>query len=82
MTKNERSLAIWSNSHHLCGEVLTELVDLSSKEQHTESKTHKEEGIGRIKSDENDRSKIETSLEKCIHPLETDNHGSNVLVNM
>ena len=57
-------------------------MGLSSKEKQTESKTHKEEGIGRIKSDENDRSKIETSLEKCIHPLETDNHGSNVLVNI
>ena len=82
VTTNERSVAIWSNSHHLCAEVLTELVDLSSKEKHTESKTHKEEGIGRIKSDENDRSKIENSLEKCIHPLETDNHGSNALVNI
>ena len=82
VTTNERSVSIWSNSHHLCAEVLTELVDLSSIEKHTGSKTYKEEAIGRIKSDENDRSKIENSLEKCIHPLETDNHGSNALVNI
>ena len=52
VTTNDRSVSIWSNSsHHLCGELLTELSDLGSNQQ-----THdpKEEGTGRIKLDAED----------------------------
>ena len=62
VTANERSVSIWSNSHHLCGQLLTELADLSDMDNKVDKKTHKEEGIGRIKSDENDWSKIKTTL--------------------
>ena len=84
VTTNERSVSIWSNSHHLCGQLLTELADLSDKDNRVDNKTHKEEGIRRIKSDENDRSKIKTTLGlgKCIHPLQIDSHGSDVLANI
>ena len=34
VTTNERSVSIWSNIHNLCGELLTELEDLSSKDKH------------------------------------------------
>ena len=81
VTTNDRSVSIWSNSHHLCGELLTELSDLGSKQQTHDSK-HKEEGTGRIKSDADDRSKIRSALNKCIHPLLVETHASNVLVNI
>ena len=81
VTTNHRSVSIWSNSHHLCGELLIELSDLGSKQQ-THDPKHKEEGTGRIKSDADDRSKIRSALNKCIHPLLVETHASNVLVNI
>ena len=55
--------------------------DLGSKQQ-THDPKHKEEGTGRIKSDADDRSKIRSVLNKCIHPLLVETHASNVLVNI
>ena len=82
VTTNERSLAIWSNSHHLCGQILTEIKDISSNKMQFDSNVHKEESISRIKSDEVDRCNIKKSLELCIHPLEIETHSSDVLVNI
>ena len=81
VTTNDRSVSIWSSSHHLCGELLTELSDLGSK-QLTHDPKHKEEGTGRIKSDADDRSKIRSALNKCIYPLLVETHASDVLVNI
>ena len=81
VTTNDRSVSIWSNSHHLCGGLLTELSDMGSKQQ-THDPKHKEEGTGRIKSDADDRSKIRSVLNTCIHPLLVETQASNVLVNI
>ena len=62
VTTNKRSLAIWSNSHHLCGQVLTEIKDISSKKMQVDSNVHKEESVSRIKSDEVDRCNIKSLL--------------------
>ena len=82
VTTNDRSVSIWANSHHLCGELLTELDDQRINHRASSDTKHKEEGEGRIKFDYEDRSKIETALDKCIHPLEVKSHASNVLVNI
>ena len=68
VTTNDRSVPIWSNSHHLCGELLTELDDQRINHRASSDTKHKEEGEGRIKSDYEDRSKIKTALDKYIHP--------------
>ena len=81
VTTNDRTVAIWANSHHICGELLTELGEQRDKRQSDNGK-HKEEGDGRIKSDNNDRMKIRKALEKCIHPLQIHTHASNTLVNI
>ena len=81
VTTNDRSVSIWSNNHHLCSELLTELSDLGSKQQ-THDPKHKKEGTRRIKWDADDRSKIRSALNKCIHPLLVETHASNVLVNI
>ena len=81
VTTNDRSVSIWSNSHHLCGGLLTELSHMGSKQQ-THDPKHKEEGTGRIKSDADDRSKIRSVLNTCIHPLLDETQASNVLVNI
>ena len=82
VTTNDRSVSMWANSHHLCGELLTELDDQRINHRASSDAKDKEEGEGRIKSDYEDRSKIETALDKCIHPLEVKSHASNVLVNI
>ena len=82
VTTNDRSVSIWANSHHLCGELLTELDDQRINHCASSDTKHKEEGEGRIKSDYEYWSKIKTELEKCIHPLEVKSHASNVLVNI
>ena len=81
ITTNDRSVSIWANSHHLCSELLTELSDLGNKQQTSHDK-HKEEGAGRIDSDNIDRNKIRSTLEKCIHPLDLETHACNKLVNI
>ena len=82
VTTNDRSVSIWANSHHLCGELLTELDDQRMNHCASSDTKHKEEGERRIKSDYEDRSKIKTALDKCIHPLEVKSHASNILVNI
>ena len=82
VTTNHKSVSIWANSHHLCGELLTELDNQRINHRTSNDTKHKEEGEGRIKSDYEDRSKIKTALDKCIHPLEVKSHASNVLVNI
>ena len=82
VTTNDRSVSIWANSHHLCGELLTEPDDQRINHRASSDTTHKEEGEGRIKSDYEDRSKIKTALDTCIHPLEVKSHASNVMVNI
>ena len=62
VTTNDRSVSIWANSNLLCGELLTELSDLSNKHQPNNNK-HKEEFLGRINSDADDRCKIRTTIE-------------------
>ena len=79
---NDRSVSIWANSHHPCGELLIELDDQRINHRASCDTKHKEEGEGRIKSYDEDRSKIKTSLDKCIHLLEVESHASNVLVNI
>ena len=82
VTTNDRSVSIWANSHHLCGELLTELNNQRTRQQQSGDKMHKEEGKGRIKADSEDRLKIKTTLDKCIHPLRIESHSSNILVNI
>ena len=81
ITTNERSVKIWANGHHLCGELLTELEALRDNQQ-TGDNMHKEEGTGRMNADAEDRRKIRTALHKCIHPLDITSHPSNSFVNI
>ena len=82
VTTSDRSVSIWAKSHHLCGELLSELVDQRINHRASSDAKHKEEGEGKIKSDYKDRSKIKTALDKCIYPLEVKYHASKVLVNI
>ena len=82
VTTNDRPVSIWANSHHLCGQLLTELDDQRINHRASSNSKHKDEGEGRIKSDYEDQSKIKTALDTCIHPLEVKSHPSNVLVNI
>ena len=45
-------------------------------------KIHKEETVGRMKSDADDRKKIREGLSTFIHPLKIETHSRNVLVNI
>ena len=81
VTNNERSVSIWANGHHLCNQLLTELFQLEEGQRSFCIK-HKEEGVGRIVSDDEDRKKIKSALQKCIHPLEIEQHSENKLVNI
>ena len=83
VTTNDRSVSIWANSHHLSGELLTELENLRSRQNQPSSIKHKGEGKGRIISDSQDGSKIKVTLDKCIHPLKVESHSSStILVNI
>ena len=80
-TTQERTVKIWSNSHHLCGEIAKELENLHTKKMNKPN-IHKEETVGRMKSDANDRKKICEGLLTFIHPLKIETHSRNVLVNI
>ena len=80
-TTQERTVKIWSNSHHLCGEIAKELENLRTKKMN-KPKIHKEETVGRMKSDADDRKKIREGLLTFIHPLKIETHSRNVLVNI
>ena len=67
-TTNSRTTDIWANSHHLCGEVKSELVELSESKK-PKSTSHKEEGNRRMLSDQLDRTKMRKTLVNYIHPL-------------
>ena len=82
VTTNDKPVSIWANSHHLCGELLTELDDQRVNHRASSDTKHKDEGEGRIKSDYEDQSKIKTALDKCTHLLEVKSQPSNVLVNI
>ena len=43
VTTNDRSVSIWANSHHLCGELLTELENQRSSDSKSNDIKHKEE---------------------------------------
>ena len=77
ITTNDRSVSIWANSHHLCSELLSELSNLGDKEPKSSHDQHKEKGAGRIKADEFDRSKLRSTLQKCIHPLDIESYACN-----
>ena len=72
ITTNDRLVSIWANSHHLFGELLTEFEHYWTPELQSDMK-HQQEGKGRINS----------ALDKCIHPLDIDSHASSeILVNI
>jgi hypothetical protein len=48
---------------------------MRKKESSKEKLVHKEESAGRIKSDNEDRSKIKKKLKEMIHPLKTSQHN-------
>ena len=81
VTTNTRSVTIWANGHHLCSEMLTDLEGLNDRNRNKEVQ-HKEEGKGRMKSDQLDRDKLKTTLATCIHPLKADSHDLVKLVNI
>ena len=68
ITTNERSASIWANSHHLCNELVCDLLELGNAQTPISNK-HNEENKGRIGSDDQDRRKTHIALRKCIHPL-------------
>ena len=63
-------------------DVGTELDDERINHRASSDTKYKEEGKGRIKPAYEDRSKIKTALDKCIHPSEVKSHSTNVLVNI
>ena len=77
-TIQERTVKIWSNSHHLCGEIAKELENLRTKKMN-KPKIHKEETVGRMKSDADDRKKIREGLLTFIHPLKIETHSETFL---
>ena len=56
VTTNERTVSIWTGSHHLCSQLESELLALGEQVKTTNHK-HKEKAAGRIKSDSVDREK-------------------------
>ena len=82
VTTKGRAVKIWASSHHLCGELATELQDLRNKSSETKEVRHKEEYEGRMKSDAEDRLKIRSALLTFIHPLKLETHSANILVNI
>ena len=74
---------IWASGHHLCGELLSQLEELRSRKNNHIEGVHKEEKAGRIQADTLDRTKIASTLKKCIHLLDVDSHSSDdTLVNI
>ena len=63
----------WANSLHICTQILKDLDEMREKPPNPSQSVHKEETVGRIRSDEEDRASIRTSLQTCVNPLTIDN---------
>ena len=82
VTTKPKTVSIWANSLHSCNEVLKDLDDVRERDS-TLKTHHKEELIGRINADENDRKKLRDFLKTCVHPLDIDSHDlSSGLLNI
>ena len=77
-TTQERTVKIWSNSHHV--EKL--LKNCLRTKKMNKPKIHKEETVGRMKSDADDCKKIREGLLTFIHPLKIETQSRSVLVNI
>ena len=76
-----KTLQIWAKSQHACTHILTELSNLSKKDN-VEITTHKEESKSRIQADTVDRQKLRTFMNTCIDPLDPSSHDPLVLCNI
>ena len=69
----------WAYSLQICTKILHNLQKMRKKESSKEKLVHKKESAGRIKSDNEDRSKIKKKLKEMIHPLKTSQHNKQLI---
>ena len=65
----------WANSLHITTQILKDLDDMREKARPKSQEFHKEEAIGRRRSDEDDQAGIRKALEKSINPFQRDLKG-------
>ena len=59
----------WTNSLHVCEQILKNLDSMRERWTSKRQNYQKDEGIGRIKNDREDRASIRKALGKCVNPL-------------
>ena len=69
----------WAYSLQICTQLIHDLHKMRKKKTNSDKLIYKEESAGRIKSDNEDRSKIKKKLEEMIHPLKTCQHNGSLI---
>ena len=80
-THNRQTVATWSYSQHAVVTLMGDL-QLMTDEDNTSKLTHKEETMGRIKSDTQDRQSLHGTLSECIDPMDPQSHPHGALMNV
>ena len=72
----------WTNSLHITKKILKDLDDMREKARPKSQEFHKKEAKGR-RTNEDDRTDIRKTLEKCINPFQKDLKGFvNIFLDM
>ena len=78
ITLNQKALERWALSLHISGQLQKDFMELEAR-QSVQQTSHKEESKSRMKSDGDDRTKIQEMLHTCIHPFSPEEHPEDLV---
>ena len=81
-TLKPSTVSMWALSLHVFGQVRNCIESMRDGNKSEDVVYHKEEAIGRIKSDRHDRDKIKERLTTCIDVFDVSSHEDKCLVNI
>ena len=79
LTLNEKLVKKWAYGLHICTEIIHDLEEMRTKNDHKNIQVHKEEMPTRVKSHGCDCEKIRIKLEQFINPLEPTQHPTSLV---
>ena len=79
ITLKSSALKRWAFSMHICCRVANDVANITQRQTKAEVVSHKEERPSRIKSDSQNRQKIQNKLEMSTDPLDPTDHADEIM---
>jgi hypothetical protein len=79
ITLKSETMKTWALSHHICGQLESNLSDMVDGERTNVKTIHKEESTQMITNDSGDRDRLRKKLESCIDPLDSEKHHDEIV---